>query len=379
MVAKCWFEVDRAVFADAFGKVSAVASSRSGKEILRNVHLSLEGPRVVLQASDGEVGVRSVLDHAGGSGNDAKAMLPTVIVRSILSEAEGETIRIEITAEGIRVECGTSEWRLLSEDPADFPPVNQWTADGWWVFTGAGLRKLIRRTIFCVDAESSRFALGGVQVDLSAGASGNVTFVATDSRRLSVVMGSVAIGGDGEPWVHGIAPVVATKVLKIVESLAEGCESVDVAMAENAVCIRCGPTTVYGQLVQGRFPDWRKVVPKPAHGVCVPPSALNQVLRRAMIVRSPESVAVKFTFSNGMLTLAGGAAEIGAAKIQLPVPWDGEKITIAFDPRYFTDALRALDSQVPVEFAFDSGEDPAVLLIPGSDEFRYVVMPLSTE
>lgn len=371
------FKVDRAAFAAVFGRVAGVASSRGGKEILRNVHLRLEGGQVTLQASDGEIGVRSSIAIDDQAGASVSTMLPTTYLRSVLAESESEILKMEINpGENVVVTCGYSEWRLLVEDPADFPPVPEFRATGWFSFPGAVLKKLIRRTLFATDSESTRYALGGVQVELLAGVA---TFCATDSRRLAVATGAVTVGGDGDPYTNNPPSVVPNRAMKVIDQLCDGTGTVDIAMEPNSVVVRAGSSMVHAQLVQGRFPDWRKVVPKQFEAeVVIPQAPFLQTVRRAMIIRDAESVAVRFGLQKGFLRLTGQAAEIGASAIELPVEYNGERLLIGFDPRYFAEALKALDVGTSVTFSLISKDDPA-LLSADNGEFRYVVMPIEVK
>ncbi|MFO1041511.1 MAG: DNA polymerase III subunit beta [Planctomycetaceae bacterium] len=363
----------RASLTNAFQTVAGVVPSRTTKDILKNVKLMATGGKVTLIGTDSEIGLRcDVPDVVADSSGEA--LLPTARVLSVLRELNEDVVKLEITSDAIWIRCGYSEFRLSAEDPADFPPVATFGDEEYFVATAATLRQLIRRTIFATDTESTRYALGGVQIELT---SEKATFAATDSRRLAVVSGACRVVGGATP--PAAAPVVPSKAMTLIErSLGEGETEVHIAIHPNDIAVRCGGTTITSQLVQGRFPDWRKVVPGNFSAkIDMVVAPFYGAIRQAMIVTNEESRGVDFTFTKGLLKLSSQAADIGQSKVELPIAYEGEDVKITFDPRYVADFLKALENSSQFHFQLISHEDPAVLAT--DDGYTYVIMPLSRD
>lgn len=363
----------RASLTSAFQTVAGVVPSRTTKDILKNVKLQASAGKAVLIGTDSEIGLRCdvpevIVDSAG------EALLPTARVLAVLRELTDDTVKLEITSDAIWIRCGYSEFRLSAEDPADFPPVATFGDDEYFVVSSATLRQLIRRTIFATDTESTRYALGGIQIEFTPE---RVTFAATDSRRLAVVSGDCKIVGSAAP--PGTPPVVPSKAMTLIErSLADEEAEVHIAVHPNDISVRCGGITITSQLVQGRFPDWRKVVPASFSAkIDMVVAPFYGAVRQAMIVTNEESRGVDFTFARGLLKLSSQAADIGQSKVELPIAYDGEEVKITFDPRYVADFLKALDSGSQFRIQLISHEDPAVLAT--DDHYTYVIMPLSRD
>ena len=364
----------RASLTNAFQTVAGVVPTRTTKDILKNVKLQASGGKITLIGSDSEIGLRCDVPDVEVD-SSGEALLPTARVLSVLRELNDDVVKLEITSDAIWIRCGYSEFRLSAEDPADFPPVASFGDEEYFVVSASNLRQLIRRTIFATDTESTRYALGGVQVELTPE---RVTLAATDSRRLAVVSGDAKVVGSPVP--PAAPPVVPSKAMSLVErSLTEGDAEVHIAIHPNDIAIRCGGVTITSQLVQGRFPDWRKVVPSSfaaKSDMVVAP--FYAAIRQAMIVTNEESRGVDFAFAKGTLKLSSQAADIGQSKIELPIPYDGEDVKITFDPRYVADFLKVLDSGSQFRFQLISHEDPAVLAT-DDDHYSYVIMPLSRD
>ena len=215
-------------------------------------------------------------------------------------------------------------------------------ATGYHVVAAADLRKLIRRTIFATDVESTRYALGGVLVELTAR-------VDHDGRhRRPPARPDVGPGRgrerrrDAPPG----SPVVPVKALKLIErNLDDDDPPVHIAIqGTTAVLIRTERAVIYSRLVEGRFPRYQDVFPANVE-VKIPLEAgpLRLAVEQASIVTSEESRGVDFRFGDGVLKLSSQAADVGSSHVELPIAYDGKPVEITFDPRYLTDALKTLD------------------------------------
>jgi DNA polymerase-3 subunit beta len=263
---------------------------------------------------------------------------------------------------------------LSAEDPADFPPVATFEDADYFVVPAGPLRTMIRRTIFATDSESTRYALGGIQMEFSPE---RLTLAATDSRRLAVVTTQAQV--TGSPQIPAVSPVVPAKAMSLVEkSLGDGTGEVHIAVHQNDVTFRCQGITITSQLVQGRFPEYRKVVPTEfASTIDMVVAPFYSAVRQAMIVTNEDSRGVDFAFCQGNLKLDSRAAEIGQSKIETPISYDGQEMTIRFDPRYIADFLKVLDSGAQFHLKLIGPDDRATFAT--DDNYTYVVMPLSQD
>jgi DNA polymerase III subunit beta len=363
----------RPSLAAAFQVVHGVVPSRTPKEILKNVKLQAADGAATLIGTDQEVGIRYEIPGVEiGSGGET--LLPTNRVISILRELTDDVVNLEVTEEAVWIRSGHSEFRLSAEDPAEFPTVAAFDEKRYHVVPGSALREAIRRTIFATDVESTRYALGGVLLELQGEVA---TLVATDSRRLALVKSVCRSQGVEEPENTG--PVVPSKAMSLIErSISEDDEEVLVAVHANDVLVKCGNSTIYSRLVEGRFPRYRDVIPNQANAkieLLVAP--FYSAVRQAQIVTNEESRGVDFQFAPGLLTLMSQAADIGQSKVEMPIAYDGSELTITFDPRFVADFLRVLEPEDQVRLDLIDPESAAVFR--AGDDYTYVIMPLSRD
>lgn len=359
----------------AFGIVGGVVPSRTPKDILKNVRLAAEGDTATLTATDSEVGIRYTISGVE-VGKPGETLLPAQRMVSILRELTEEKLSLEVNDGKVRIASGHSEFRLSPEDPAEFPSVATFDEAAYFSIPGSVLREAIRRTIFATDVESTRYALGGVLVE--PGENG-LTLAATDSRRLAVVEIPCTKHGDpsGGPSNGAVIP---SKAMSLIERSIAGADDDEVwiALRNNDVLVKSGNGTIVSRLVEGRFPKYRQVIPAESPIVVdMVAGPFYTAVRQAQIVTSDESRGVDFTFSEGNLTLQSQSADVGASKIELPIPYSGEDLTITFDPKYVADVLKVLDADTAFTLSLTDGESQAVVRV--GDGYTYVIMPLSRD
>jgi len=314
----------------AFGAVGMVVPTRSPKPILQSVKLVADAEEgSILMATDLEVGIRHrvlgmKVDQAGS------AILPTARFSSILRTSNDPEISLEADGDRLHVRGLRAEFSLPGEDPSLFPEVPDFAAVGYHSVAASDLRKLIRRTIFATDVESTRYALGGVLVELTAE---SITMVGTDGRRLARMTAPAEAENDA-PTPTG-SPVIPVKALKLIErNLEDSDPPVHIAIqGTTAVLIRTERAVIYSRLVEGRFPRYQDVFPANVDvKIRLEVGSLRLAVEQASIVTSEESRGVDFSFGNGVLKLASQAADVGTSHVELPIGYEGKPVEITFDP-----------------------------------------------
>jgi DNA polymerase-3 subunit beta len=356
----------------AFQTVGGVVPSRTPKEVLKNVKLHVADRKATLIGTDQEVGIRYELPEVDTE-SSGEVLLPMQRISAILREVQDDVVGIEVTEEALWVRAGHSEFRLSTEDPAEFPDVPGFSGKGAYLIPCRTLKQGIQRTLFAADVESTRYALGGVLLELRKDA---LTLAATDSRRLAVYKTSCSVSGSPEEVAQ---PVVPSKAMSLIErSLADDDSEAQIAVHANDAVIKCGQATIYSRLVQGRFPRYQDVIPTDFQmRIELAVGPFHSAVRQAMIVTNEESRGVDFTFGPGLLTLKSQAADVGTSRVELPISHDGEEVIITFDPRFIADFLRVLDPAAAVTLNLIDGNSAAVFK--AEDNYTYVVMPLQRE
>lgn len=357
-----------------FQTTASVAPTRSPKPILQNVKLEVTAEGAMLSATDLEVGIRMEVPGfevaAPGS-----AVLPISRFGPILRESSDDKLSLESDGRSTLVRGQRSEFRLPAENPDEFPAVSHFAEDKYHELPARFFREIVRRTAFATDNESSRYALGGVLLEMQED---KIVAVATDGRRLAKQEGPAkAVGGHQTGESTTIIPTRAMLLLE--RALGDNEEDIQISARGNDVLVRSGRTTIYTRLVEGRYPRWRDVFPRREESVRIELSVgpFYAAVRQAAIVSSEERRGVDFTFGEGKVVLACHGAELGEARVELPIAYDGPPKPITLDPRFVSDFLKVLSPEQNFVLEMQDAESAAVCMT--DDGYSYVVMPLARD
>jgi DNA polymerase-3 subunit beta len=331
--------------------------------VLANVRLG-DG---FLSGTDLEVRIDSAVDYHG-----EPMLLPHGRLTAILSAAGGDTVTLDHQGTSCIVRAGNGTWTLPVEDAAEFPtwatenakPVTRLPADQFV--------RAVRGTVFAADAESSRYALGAVLVEVKGE---TVSLVATDGRRLCLCEIEHDLAVDDSQTL------VPSKVMAIVGRIASaaGDDSVQLEATGNELVATIGGTTVTARLMDGRFPRWRDVIPATeAEPTTVQAAELLSATRAAAIVTSEQSKGVQYTFTKDGLHLHGQSAEAGESSVTCDIVEFGKACSVKLDPTFVREWLQGLpaDGEPTVSVQATDAQSAVVMR---TDTFTGVIMPLAVD
>ncbi len=352
---------------------SVAVAARDVKPILKNLKALVVEDRCTLMATDLELGIR--LDVRGIKVEEpGEALLPMSRLVSILRESNDEELTIEAGPDSCTIRGTSAEFEMSSEDPAAFPDIPTFTEEKYHEMTGGILREMTRRTVFAAAAaEHSRFgATTGILMELEES---KATMVATDGRRLALAHGEAH--AHGEHSTKGQMPVIPAKAMMLLErNLTEPDEKVRISLRPNEVLMKTERAMIYSRLVEGRFPNYRQVLPT-KHTARIPLTVgpFLSAVRQAAIMTDEESKRVIFSFAKKKLTLQARGVESGRSKVEMPIDFEAAKpIEISFDPKFLVDMLRVLEPDTGLILDVTDSTTPAVFR--EEPNYLYVVVPL---
>ncbi|MGL5095144.1 MAG: DNA polymerase III subunit beta, partial [Planctomycetia bacterium] len=303
---------------------------------------------------------------------------PTAELMAILRELNDEQIHLDATDSGVQVRGQTSRFQLQAEDPALFPDVPGFGERSGYLVKSGALSTMIRRTLFAVASENSRYALHSVLLEFDGP---NANLIATDGKRLAKMPAAATPPGAGAPAAPKgmtlIPPKAWTLVQRILADTAPE-DDVEIAALDNEALFRTSKVSVWTRLVEGRFPRYQDVIPAdPKIKIPLTVGAFLTCVRQAKIVTNEESRGVKFHFADGTLTLESTASDLGSSEVKLPIAYDAEPMQVTFDPQFLIDALRVLEPTEQVSLELTDKRKASLLRT--ADQYVYVVMPLTGE
>lgn len=323
-------------------------------------------------------------------------VVPATRLLSILREVDQDETTLTEAEGSLAIQSGRNHFRVRGEDARNVAELPVFPSSGGVKLPAAELRAMIRRTVFATAKEAGRFALHGV---LFRVADKTLELVATDGRRLARATHALST-----PVAKEVKVIVGPKALSLLERLvpddagdhsvgsgsvgsssagsgSSGSGSsgtVSVALHERQVMFRVGGALVISRLIDGTFPVYEDVIPKSsAKGFRTEAGALATALRRAALLTTREAMSVQVDVARDLITLRSRAADIGEAKVELPVTYDGPAERLGFNPGFLLDALKVMEPQAEVRFEFTNGKSPGKLS--DGDDYVYVVMPIALE
>lgn len=356
-----------------FTIAASVAPAKSAKEIITNIKMVALGDSVCLQATNMEIWLSADAEGCEVQ-QSGEVLLPVTRAGQFLRESPEEQITIEAVGTEIHMRTKGGVIKLPSAEPKAFPARSPEIKGPHHVLSAKFLLEAIRRTAFATDPDSSRYALAGVMVEVNGD---TVAVVGTDGRRLAYVSGSgTSVDGHSNAPLGSIVPASAARVL----SRALGADGdVRIELTLNDVTIEAPGVTITARLVEGRYPNWRQVIPKVDQwtiDTAIPVGAFDSVVRQAAITADAESRGLEFRFEGGTLSASAQAQSIGLSNISMPVSHEGEPVSIKLDYRYLRDFLSALDPSENFELKLMDSSRAALL---SADGYQYVVMPMALE
>ena len=360
--------VPRSALLAAAAATAPAVAPRGHKPVLACLKLTALDDLLTVQATDLEVGIRFDLRGVAVA-RPGSALVPADRLAAVVREAGDADVTLDADDRATVLDLAGGRYELPAGDPAEFPEVPGFgDGDGPVFEVAAGvLRTLVRRVQFAAEKrESTRWAMTGVLFEPGAG---TLTLVATDTKRLAVAVGPAA-GAEPAGRASHLVPLKAVRLL--VAALGDDGEPVRVALRPTAALFRTERAVLHTQLVEGRFPPWRDILPKAKAGnarFAFPAPALAGHVRRAALLNPSDLDTRRVTaaLAPGRLRLTSQSPDHGAADVPVALPdFAGPAVTFAFDPRYLADALGAAgESVVGVEVS-DRG-DRTVLRVDGWD------------
>jgi DNA polymerase-3 subunit beta len=348
----------------ALATVRDAVQERSPKPILRNVLIS--GGQMT--ATDLELQVTTAIGFDGPA-----LLLPHGRTAAILNECRGDEVTIAPGDTSCVIACGRGSWTLPTEDAAEFPHMSADGATNRIKLPADQFARAIRSVVYACDRESSRYALGGVMIEVQGE---TVSFVATDGRRLTLARIDHDLAVDDS---ETLVPQRVAKLLARIAEQAGGEELVEIDASGNTVVCTIGTTVVTARLVEGKFPRWRDVFPKrDVRATVVNRDALAAATRAAAITTSEQSKGVDYSIVENGIHLHAQSSEAGESSVTCEIVEPGETVTVKLDPRFVTDFLAGLPSDSEPNVEIEAVAPGDAVQLRNGDVFG-IIMPLAND
>lgn len=348
--------------------IIGVVERRQTMPVLSNILLELEDNRLRMTGTDLELELRAELIVHGETGG--RTTVPARkfhdICRGLPEDSE---MHLQMDGNRLKLRSGRSRFLLATLPAEEFPAQDELEATQEIQLTRQELAELIQRTHFAMAQQDVRFYLNGLYFEFGEQ---RIRAVATDGHRLASCDINVEHLG-----VEATQLIMPRKgVMELQRLLNAGSSDLSMKISDNNIQILLGNIRLTSKLIEGRFPDYERVIPTQSDKwVTGDKEELRSALQRAVILSNEKFRGVRLVLEDRSLKLQTHNPEHEEAEEELEVEYVGEKLSIGFNVNYLLDALSAIETD-QFSLGLTSSDHSGLLLEPGNDDCKYVIMPM---
>lgn len=367
----------RGVLLPALALATRVVERRNTIPVLSNVLLRAGEGMISITGTDLDIDITVSRRIGLDGGETAEVTLPAASLHEIVRKLpDGAELRLAEDGSGMwQISAGRSRFRLPFLPVSDFPTMAAGELSHGFIMGAAELRRMLETVAFAISTEETRYYLNGVHLHAEEDETGQrLVMVATDGHRLAKTSCALPDGAAGMPGI-----IVPRKTVDLLAKVLPDKGDVSVSLSAAKIMVSAedgeGSVTLTSKLIDGTFPDYRRVVPQNnPHHIAVDRAMLAAAIGRVTTISTDRSHGVKFAFTQGELKLTTRNPDAGDAEETLALE-SGEAVEIGFNGRYCLDLLNAVASEAAVFELGDAGA-PALVRAAEGGPAIFVLMPM---
>ncbi len=364
------FKVTREALLKPLQQVTGVVERRQTLPVLSNVLLQVEEDRLSMTGTDLEVEIVARVNLSGAE--QGEITVPARKLTDICRELpENAQIDIRLAEQRLIISSGRFTSALSTLPANDFPNVEKSTSEMSLTFESKSFKRLIDRTSFAMAQQDVRYFLNGMLVEFTGD---RVRTVATDGHRLAMSSFVIENGIENETTQQVIVP--RKGVLELQRMLGEISGDVRMTIGSNHLCAETSEFTLTTKLVDGRYPDYDRVIPKDGDKVVFADRVeLKQALSRTAILSNEKFRGIRVNLSSGVLQLSANNPDQEEAEETVSVDYEGEALEVGFNVVYLQDVLGVLEND-KVKITLHDSNSSALLEESEEEDSIFVIMPM---
>lgn len=345
--------------------VIGVVSSKNTLPILSNVLIETDKGELRLTTTDLDIGMTtqiptSVIEE-GAITAPAKRLI------DIIKELPDREIEVYTKKNNVVViESGEIVFKILGVPRDEFPKLPTFADEEQLILKQAVFKKMLSMTNFAISHDETRYVLNGTCFIVT---NELIRMVATDGRRLAIITQPNDTKLKTEKKI--IIPSKTTQ--ELIRSLKDDGE-IKITFSKNQAMFQIGGLVMVSRLIEGEFPNYEQAIPKQIKNkLRIDQERLFSAIKRASLLTTPESQAIKLQLQKNRLTISKSTAEIGEVKEDMQAEYDGEEFLIGFNPGYLIDVLKNTEEKT-VEIELAGPDKPGVMRV--KEDYIYIVLPM---
>lgn len=362
-------DIERDTLLKPLQTVSGIVERRHTLPILSNVLLETDAEELKLVATDLEIQIATQAS-LGKAANQHRITVSARKLQDILRSLPDATkVSLDSQDSKLILRAGKSRFNLQTLPAEDFPRLAEGTGDATTLRVAQKeLKRMLQLVQYAMAQQDIRYYLNGLLILVDAE---KLTLVATDGHRLAHIATSL---DESYPRTEVIMPRKA--VLELVKLLDDTEESVELQIQQNQVRCRFGDVDLVSKVVDGKFPDFTRVIPTSDNRrFQISRTQLQQALQRASILSNEKFRGVRWVLTSNVLRIVCTNGEQEEAEEEIEIDFAGEPLDIGFNVTYLLDGLNNLATE-KIDCALGDSNSSMLITVPGDENFKYVVMPM---
>jgi DNA polymerase-3 subunit beta len=350
--------------------VQNIISPKSVLPILSNILIETQKNKVRLTSTDLDIGISILLDAE--IQEQGAITLPAKRLSDIVRELQDGEVSLHVKKNNlVYIRLESCEFKLNGLPKEEFPKLPEFKDKEVVELEQVILKEMLQLTSFAVSHEETRYVLNGLLVDLKKHPHKEkavLKLVATDGRRLALTEKELDMQTKKE-----IKIIIPYKTIVELQRNLKDDGKILVIITANQVFFELDNVTIISRLIEGEFPDYTRVVPPPVeHKIKIDKQQFLQAIRRASLLSTPDSLAIRLEIARNKLTITKSTPDIGESREEIAVEYGGKDVIIGFNPAYVIDVLRNLPGAF-VEFELTEPERPGVIR---TEDYVYLIQPM---
>lgn len=355
-------------------KTQNVVEKRNTMPILVNVLLEVEQDRLKVFATDLEVSLTDEISVESSSAG--KVAVNAKNLFDIIKElADGPIQLNKKENDWLEIKQNKSVFNIVGISSEEYPLFPTFSTDSFTSIDAKMFLDMIEKTIYSVSNDETRYHLNGVYFqNQTSGEKSQFRMVATDGHRLSLVDREIKMKNESQ---FGQGIIVPRKGLNEIRKLLESIDSsFEMAIDGSQLIIRHESTVLMVRLIEGKYPNYQQLIPQNLkQTVQVDRERLSSSLKRVSLLSNQKSKGITMSLSNGRLEISSNNPELGDAKEELEIDYQGNELKIGFNAKYIMDVLNSCEGN-QVDIQLNDQLSPGLLRPHSDTDYTCVVMPM---
>lgn len=350
-------------------KIIGIVERKQPLPILSNILIQKTGSNIRFVATDLEIQIATQFIDVNQIGPDTAITVAAKKLQEILKVLpEGSKVTLDVNENRLLVKVNKSKFTLQTLPAQDFPKVLEQLEQAVKVqIEQDKLKKLLGMVQYAMAQQDIRYYLNGVLLVIDGHF---LKLIATDGHRLAYIVTKL----DQEyPKREIILP--RKTVNELIKLLAETEEKITFELAENQVRMTFSNIVLISKVIDGKFPDYERVIPNYTNQLTLNRIEILQALQRAAILSNEKFRGVRFVLTEKNLRIISNNSEQEEAQEDMEINYQGIALDVGFNVNYLMDGLNNATTQTVI-FSFGDANSSILITIPGNEEFKYVVMPM---